>query len=176
MKPMKIKNTDNLLWTGYEIPETLKAEINLLFNMTVNELRAKFYDILGFCTHSRNKDFLVRKIAWKIQAKHFGDGTDDLKAKAYEIADFSRLRIRDTIIQRTAPIGKLPVTKPFNSGRDRRLPMYGAIISKNYRGKKILVKVLDDTFEYEGREYSSLSTIAREVTGTNWNGYRFFNL
>ncbi len=173
---MRIKNIESLLWQGYEIPETLKAEIALLFNMTVNELRAKFYYTLGFCTHSRNKDFLIRKIAWKMQAKMFEDEAEGLKTKAYEIADFSRLRVRDTIMPRVTPIGKIPLAKPFNSGRDKRLPMYGAFISKNYRGKKILVKVLENSFEYEGREYSSLSNIAREITGTNWNGYKFFNL
>jgi hypothetical protein len=39
-----------------------------------------------------------------------------------------------------------------------------------------VVKVLDDGFEYEDRHYTSLSTIAGEITGTRWNGFAFFGL
>jgi hypothetical protein len=38
------------------------------------------------------------------------------------------------------------------------------------------VKVLDKGFEFEGKVYRSLSAIAKEVTGTNWNGYSWFGL
>jgi hypothetical protein len=38
------------------------------------------------------------------------------------------------------------------------------------------VKVLVDGFEFNGQIYRSLSAIAREVTGTKWNGFLFFNL
>lgn len=54
--------------------------------------------------------------------------------------------------------------------------MCGALLSRTYRGRRIVVKVLDDAFEFEGRRYSALSGIARDVTGTNWNGFKFFNL
>jgi hypothetical protein len=36
--------------------------------------------------------------------------------------------------------------------------------------------VLRDGYEFEGRKYKSLSAIARDITGTRWNGYRFFGL
>jgi putative bacteriophage related protein len=39
-----------------------------------------------------------------------------------------------------------------------------------------MVKVLENGFEYDGVEYSSLSAIARKITGTNWNGFKFFGL
>jgi len=43
-------------------------------------------------------------------------------------------------------------------------------------GRQVVVKVLGDGFEYESRRYRSLSAIAREVTGTRWNGLLFFGL
>jgi Protein of unknown function (DUF2924) len=39
-----------------------------------------------------------------------------------------------------------------------------------------MVRVLDDGFEYDGRRFSSLSAIAKEITGTKWNGFLFFGL
>ena len=47
---------------------------------------------------------------------------------------------------------------------------------RDYRGGTVVVRVLEDGFEYDGRFFHSLSPIAREVTGTNWNGFAFFQL
>ena len=106
----------------------------------------------------------------------FGGITERMREKAREIADFSRLRIRDTIISKAAfQEGTCP-PKKIALKRDPRLPMCGALLSRTYRGRRIVVKVLDDAFEFEGRKYSALSGIARDVTGTNWNGFKFFNL
>ena len=60
--------------------------------------------------------------------------------------------------------------------RDSRLPMPGAIITRRYKGHEIIVKVLEDGLEYQGRAYQSLTAIADEVTGSHWNGYLFFGL
>lgn len=38
------------------------------------------------------------------------------------------------------------------------------------------MRVLDKGFEYDGRQFSSLSAIAQEITGTKWNGFLFFGL
>jgi hypothetical protein len=40
----------------------------------------------------------------------------------------------------------------------------------------VVVKILTDGFEYEGRRYASLSAVARAATGTRWNGWLFFGL
>ena len=181
---MKTKNIDSLLWKGYNVPENIKAEINLLFNMSVNELRAKYREVLGYNMNSRNKDFLLKKIAWKIQANIFGDISDELKKRAIDSVDFSRLRVRNTTpTNRTTPLsptismsGNFSFERPVNLSRDRRLPMVGCILAKNYNGRKIAVKVLEKGFEFENEHYSSLSGIARKVTGTNWNGFKFFDL
>jgi hypothetical protein len=54
--------------------------------------------------------------------------------------------------------------------------MPGSIIVKEHRGKTLVVHVLDDGFEYEGRRFASLSAIAKDITGTRWNGFVFFGL
>jgi hypothetical protein len=59
-------------------------------------------------------------------------------------------------------------------GRDERLPEPGSILRREFKGQMVVVEVLEHGFQYQDRFYKSLSAIARQVTGTNWNGYAFF--
>jgi len=54
--------------------------------------------------------------------------------------------------------------------------MPGTVINREYKGNIHQVKVLDDGFEYEGRVFKSLSAITKEITGSHWNGFKFFHL
>jgi hypothetical protein len=58
--------------------------------------------------------------------------------------------------------------------RDERLPSQGTVLRREFKGQVIVVQVLTDGFQYQDRFYKSLSAIARQVTGTPWNGYEFF--
>ncbi len=69
-----------------------------------------------------------------------------------------------------------PTARPKRCGRDLRLPSPGSFLRREYRGRDILVRVLDRGFEYDGRRYRSLSAIAKAVTGAHWNGLLFFGL
>ena len=60
--------------------------------------------------------------------------------------------------------------------KDGRLPSPGTLLTRRVGDRQIVVKVLADGFEYESRRYRSLSAIAREATGTRWNGLLFFGL
>lgn len=48
------------------------------------------------------------------------------------------------------------------------------IQERKWGDKRVEVRVLEDGFAFEGRRYRSLSAIAKEVTGTNWDGFLFF--
>jgi hypothetical protein len=54
--------------------------------------------------------------------------------------------------------------------------MPGAVITRQYKGDTIEVRVLPHGFEYLGEVYRTLSAVAKAVTGTHWNGYHFFRL
>jgi hypothetical protein len=56
------------------------------------------------------------------------------------------------------------------------LPEPGTLLRRQYRGQEVVVKVLTEGFEYQAQHYGSLSAIARQVTGTQWNGFSFFGL
>jgi hypothetical protein len=57
-----------------------------------------------------------------------------------------------------------------------RIPAAGTLLRRVYRDRTVVVKILTDGFEYEGRRYASLSAVARAATGTRWNGLLFFGL
>ena len=54
--------------------------------------------------------------------------------------------------------------------------MPGSLLVRDYRGKQILVKVLENGFQYADRQYTSLTAIPQEVTGIKWNGFALFGL
>ena len=94
-----------------------------------------------------------------------------------EIANDADLRIRAPkgFLEQGDAAGRTIVSR-FNGSKDARLPVPGSEITREYRGKQIVVRVLEDGFEYDGRRFRSLSAIACEVTGTRWNGFLFFGL
>jgi len=59
-------------------------------------------------------------------------------------------------------------------GKER--PIAGTRLIREYQGVEHCVTVRDDDFEYQGRPFKSLSAIARDITGTRWNGLLFFGL
>jgi hypothetical protein len=52
----------------------------------------------------------------------------------------------------------------------------GQVLVRIHRGVEHKVRMLEDGFEYQGERYTSLSKIAKVITGTNWNGFLFFGL
>jgi len=172
-----MKATKLPIWKGKRLTAPMREEIVALPGLTVNELREKFGEVLGYATGSRNRQFLIRKLTWAIQARQWGDISPEARAMAHELADFRFLRVRmpkDTQMAVTEGEGGTVVRKAIKLSRDPRLPMPGAIITKDYDGKRLEVRVLENGFEYNNQRYRSLSAIAREITGTSWNGFIFF--
>ncbi len=173
-----MKTQKSLIWSGYELTPEMREEIESLPNRTVNELREKFREVLGYTSLSRNRQFLVRKLTWGIQIRQWGDISEETRRRAYELADFRFLRVRMPRNMMAPPAldSQNVVRKKVQLSIDPRLPMPCATITKEHEGRELRVKVLDKGFEFEGKVYRSLSAIAKEVTGTNWNGYSWFGL
>jgi hypothetical protein len=75
-----------------------------------------------------------------------------------------------------APAGATRTLKAPTAAADARLPAPGAAIVRQYKGRQIRVVVRTDGFEHEGTRYKTLTAIAKAVTGSHMNGYRFFRL
>ena len=108
---------------------------------------------------SFNRDFLIKRLAYRIQELAYGGLSARAEAKLKELIEQEDRRLK----------GKLPVRKG-----DR--PIVGTRLIREWQGVEHTATVLDDGFEYQGRRYKSLSAIARAVTGTRWNGPAFFGL
>jgi hypothetical protein len=152
----------------------VRQQIEELRLMTVGQLREKYRELFGEESRSNHKQFLFRRIAWRIQALAEGGLSERARQRALEIANDADLRIR-------APKSFDPATPTDRRVRrklvatDPRLPAPGQVLVRHYKGKPVVVRIRTDGFEYENRIFRSLSAIAREVTGTKWNGYLFFN-
>jgi hypothetical protein len=150
-------------------------EITALKRMTVPELRRKYAQVFGEDTTSRHKEYLIRRIVWRLQVNQEGGLSERAKRRARDLAAGSDVRLT---APRSCPVasGGETSTSPVEFPQDDRLPMPGAIITRRYKNRTVEVRVLPRGFEYEGEVYRTLSAVAKKVTGTHWNGYGFFRL
>lgn len=156
---------------------TIRKEIEALRHMTVAQLKKKYTEVFGEETRSHHKHFLFRRIAWRIQALAEGGLSERARRRALEIANDADLRVRapKTTFQQDFSLSSDSAVKGrVTAVADPRLPAPGGVVERRYQGRDIVVKVRQEGFEYEGKLYKSLSAIAREVTGTKWNGFLFF--
>lgn len=152
-----------------ETPENnLIIEIMALKNASLEEIKAKYAEIFGLESPSTNKIFLWKKIAYRLQEQHYGGLPEATQGRINELIE----RYDPVNNKSMRPINPEPGMK---MARDRRLPIPGAIIKKEYKGRVHDVKVLENGFEYEGKTYKTLSAVAKAITGAHWNGFLFFN-
>jgi len=151
-------------------------EIENLRRLTVGGLRQKYREAFGEESRSGHKDYLFRRIAWRLQANAEGGLSERARCRALEIANDADLRIRAPKDPGGSEASHRTAVGTVGGGRDPRLPATGTLLTRDFKGRTHVVKVLADAFEYDGRTYRSLSAIAGEVTGTRWNGFLFFGL
>lgn len=142
----------------------LADQLIALKSMTVAELQARHREQFGVPTRSRNKQFLIKRIAWRMQEQAERGLGAKAKARAEELAPHAPAR------------HNRPPRSPDLPERDPRLPPPGTVLTRRYKGKDHHVTVLADAFEYRGTTYASLSKVALQITGTVWNGLLFFGL
>jgi hypothetical protein len=156
------------------VNETVAREIERLGKLKAKGLQARYRELFGEETRSGNQEHLLRRIAWRLQAKAEGELSARARKRAGELADETALRLRAPrrFWREDGPagLGAAPAV------RDPRLPPTGAVLERAYGGSTLAVRVLATGFEYENKVYASLSQLAQHITGTRWNGYHFFGL
>ena len=153
----------------------LAAQLTALERMTVSELAARYREVFEVPTRSRNKAYLRKRVAWRIQELAEGGLSPRALARIEELAPLAPVRWR---ARQPSPAPALTVvaTAASEPERDPRLPPPGSVIVRVHGGVEHRATVLDDGFEYGGAHYPTLSQLARAITGTPWNGYLFFGL
>lgn len=152
-------------------------EIAALERMTVSELRERYEKLFNETTRARNRTWLIRRIIWRMQSLEQGGLSARAIQKANELANSADLRVtapRESKLAPDAP--ERTKTMPCRIQGSSRVPLPGTVITRRYKGQLIQVKVVPGGFEFEGELFKSLSAVAKRVTGSHWNGYKFFNL
>jgi hypothetical protein len=149
-------------------PASVVEEIAALKKQSVGQLLERFAALYGTESRSRNRDFLWKRVAWKLQELREGGLSNEALAQAAQLAQGADLRVRP-------PAGALAAAVEVHK-RDPRLPAPGTVLRREHGGEVHEVTVLVDRFEYRGGSFRSLSAVARQITGTAWNGFLWFGL
>ncbi len=154
----------------------IHREVARMKRMPTADLREHFETVCGEPPRSRNRDWLVKKIAWRMQANEEGGLPERVRQRALAMADDADLRKRPP----RAFVEKFETaceqTTVVNPGRDPRLPPPGDLLHKRYKGQSLTVVVRENDFEFNGKIYSTLSAIAKAISGSHVNGFTFFKL
>ncbi|MCG3777285.1 MAG: hypothetical protein JW395_4163 [Nitrospira sp.] len=135
----------------------VEAEVDRLRTMRIAELRALWRaKFKSEPPKAFGPDLLRRSLAYRIQEAAYGR-LDPATAKL----------LKQLMGQYTETPGKLVMPRRIRPG---------AILVREWKSESHRVTVLEDGFAYQGKTYESLSVIARLITGTRWNGPRFFGL
>jgi hypothetical protein len=153
-------------------------EVAALRRMSMDELRAKYVELFGEEAWTiNNRVWLVKRIAWRIQALAEGDLSERARRRAAELANDADLRLAPPRPARIAPgpvVHTPPIALRTKQGSPRLRP--GTILARRYRGETLEVRVVAQGFEFEGAIYPSLSAVAGAITGCHCSGQRFFRL
>lgn len=140
-------------------PRTAASQVHELPSLPFPEIKALWRKLFGGETPTHNRQFLERRIAYKLQEVEF-------RKVDPALLDRNNKKIASLIAT-----GKL-------RKRDRDFhPTPGTLFTREYHGKvHQVIATADGQYEFEGRPYRSLSMIAREITSSRWSGPVFFGL
>ena len=135
------------------------AQLAALRKMSVVELKQRWETLFGTPAPNNSRSYLEVRLGNRIQELMLGGLSRDTR------------RVLDLLVKELD--GK-------NARRaimtDPRKPIPGTRLLREWDGAEHSVTVLRDGFDWQGRKFKSLSAVARAITGTQWNGYRFFGL
>ena len=139
--------------------ETVLSQLAALKGAPAHILKARWRELFDSHPPAYNRRFLESRLAYRIQELAHGglsgETLERLKAMARQYAN-----------QEPAERKARPALRPIA----------GTKLIREWQGVEHCVTVRSDDFEYLGRPYKSLSSVAREISGTKWNGWVFFGL
>ena len=151
-------------------------EVAAMERMTVDQLRGKFAEVFGEPTNGRHKEYLIKRIVWRMQANAEGGLSERAIARARELANDADLRVTAPRQPRPSPDAAVRTKTVATGVRPSTDLLPGTMLKREYKGRTVRVTVLADGFEHEGERYKSLTAVTKAVTGKHWNGFHFFGL
>jgi len=140
------------------VDPAVEVELDRLPTMLIADLRKRYHEL--FRTEppkAFGPDLLRRSITHRIQEKAYGG------------LPGSTRRLLDQLVKAATakPNGRIELPRRIKPGSE---------LVRTWKGKSYRVMVMADGFAHDGKTFASLSEIASEITGTRWNGPRFFGL
>ena len=140
-------------------PPSVVAQIAQLPDLPMGQIKALWQQLFSADTPTHNRQFLERRIAYRLQEV------------AFRKVDPNLLERNKRRIASLVETGKVKKREP-----DYR-PAAGTMLTREYQGREYrVIATADGQYDFEGRMYQCLSVIAREITGTRWSGPLFFGL
>jgi hypothetical protein len=138
---------------------TVLTRLSAIKTMSVADLKTEWQRLFGTDAPNNSRPFLELRLSYRVQELTYGGPSRETTRLLDVMADEVEGRqVRKKIIT------------------DPRKPIAGTRFLREWNGVVHTVTVLRDGFEWDGRKYKSLSAIARAITGTRWNGWRFFGM
>lgn len=143
--------------------ERVSAQLAALTSSDLHQLRVQWRKLMRSQAPAHlTRSLLLRILAYRVQELAYG-GLDRVS-----------VRYLDKIAERLKAGDRNPVPPVPDPRRGRLRP--GTLLEREHGGTLHRVSVVEAGFTWQGRTYQSLSEVARAITGTNWNGPRFFGL
>ena len=150
----------------------IASQLVELQTLSFKDLRHRWQEVFGEPAKSNNKDYLRRRIAYRIQELAEGGLSEQAKIRIEEINRDMPLRLSPmpeearpelADLREPATVLDMPTPNAPSQPRDPRLPPAGTTLMKTYRGELHEVIVREATFEYRGQSYRSLSSLAKQI-------------
>lgn len=154
----------------------IAREVTQMTAMTVDKLRTKYAEVFGEPCRSRHKEWLIKRIAWRMQANEEGDLSERARRRAMELANDADLRMTPPREPKATAGAEVRTKTVSTNVRAVTTLLSGTVLTRDYKGQTVRVTVLADGFECHGQRYKSLTAVAKAVTGKHWNGHHFFGL
>jgi len=140
-------------------PDTIPARLAALKTTPTPDLKAQWRELFASEPPPFNRQYLVSRLAYRIQELAYGG-------------------LKPETIRRLEKLGEDLDGGNITKRRIRTdiKPITGTRLLREWQGVEHVVTVTADGFEWQGRPYQSLSSIARAITGSRWNGWVFFGL
>ena len=147
------------------LPERAAADASVIMQlaalkrMTVVELKTKWESLFGSPAPNNSRSYLELRLGYRVQELTLGGLSRETRRTLDLLAD-----------EIEGKIGRKAIIA------DSRNPVVGTRLVREWGGVEHTVTVIKDGFDWQGQKFKSLSAAARAITGTQWNGYRFFGL
>ena len=139
--------------------DSVLTRVAALKTLPIPQLKQQWRDLFESEPPPYNRRFLEHRLAYRIQELAYGGLKPETIKRLRKLAE------------------ELDGGDPLNRRRHHQdRPIAGTRLLREWQGVEHCVTVRESDFEYQGRPFTSLSAVARAITGTQWNGWTFFGL